>query len=101
MGNDGRRGLPVPEIEGRILGFLRGELLDPGVDVGRDDRLLSGGLLDSIRVLRLATFVEEEFQLQMEPADFVVENFDTVAVLAAYVRGAIGDGESPPTDPAR
>ncbi len=101
MGNDGHRGLPVPEIEDRILEFLRRELLDPGVDVDRDAPLLSGGLLDSIRVLRLATFAEEEFQLKMEPADFVVENFDTVAALAAYVRRVIGDGQRPPTDAAR
>ena len=36
--------------------------------------------------LRLATFVGEEFQIRMEPADFVIENFQTVAVLAEFVR---------------
>jgi acyl carrier protein len=48
-------------------------------------------------VLRLATFVEEEFRFKIQPADFVIENFQTVAVLAAYVRRAVGDGERPST----
>ncbi len=37
--------------------------------VNRDDDLLSGDILDSIGVLRLAAFVEEEFQINMQPAD--------------------------------
>jgi acyl carrier protein len=76
-------------VEARILEFLHAELLDPGVTASRDDELLATGLLDSIRVIRLASFVEEEFRFKMDPADFVIENFQTVAALAAYVREAI------------
>ena len=80
------------EIEHGILAFVQSELLGPGSTVNRDDDLLSGDLLDSVAVLRLATFVDEEFQIGMQPADFVIENFQTVAVLAEYVRRARGDG---------
>ena len=76
------------EIEGRILAFIQRELLSPDVTVNPTDELLSGGLLDSMAVLRLAAFVEEEFRFKMQPADFVIENFQTVAVLAEYVRRA-------------
>jgi acyl carrier protein len=92
MGCDGRPGEAGVEVEGRILGFIRSELLGPDAAVERDDELLSGGLLDSMRVLRLAAFVEEEFRFKIQPADFVIENFQTVAALTDYVRRA--------TDPA-
>lgn len=72
-------------IEGRVLSFLQRELLEPGTTIGRDDDLLSGEVIDSIGVLRLATFVSEEFGLVIQPADFVVENFRSVAVIAGYV----------------
>ena len=78
------------EVEVRILDFIHGELTAPDVSVGRDDELLSGALLDSIAVLRLATFVAEEFAFEIQPADFVIENFRSVAVLARYVRRATG-----------
>ena len=78
------------EVEEPILGFIREELLTPDMPVGREDDLLSGELLDSVAVLRLAAWVGEEFEIAMEPADFVVENFQTVAVLAAYVRRSTG-----------
>ena len=90
MGTDNAAGLETQEIEARILEFVQRELLSPEVSVERDDELLSGELLDSIGVLRLATFVQEEFRFKMQPADFVIENFQTVAVLAEYVRRAAG-----------
>jgi len=85
MANDAQ---PVPEaseIERRVLGFLQRELVEPGVTVGRDDDLLSGEVIDSMGVLRLAAFVGEEFRMVIQPSDFVVENFRSVAVIAGYV----------------
>lgn len=75
-------------IENRLLDYIREELLPPDTPVDRSDDLLSGGLLDSMSVLRLATFVGEEFDFEIAPADFVVENFRSVDALAGYVRRA-------------
>ena len=85
--------LPPPaarEVEDRIMDFVLRELLSPEVNVDREDDLLSGDLLDSVAVLRLAAFVEEEFEFKIQPADFVIENFQNVAVLADYVQRASG-----------
>ena len=79
------------EIEARLSGFIERELLSPGSTVGRHDDLLSGELLDSVAVLRLAAFVGEEFDFEIQPADFVIENFQSVAVIAGYVRRATGE----------
>ena len=92
MTDDGGNGLRSRQVEDRLIDFIRGQLLAPGTAVGRDDDLLSGDLLDSIAVLRLATFVEEELGIVVQPADFVVENFRTIAVLADYVRSRSAAG---------
>lgn len=78
------------EIECRILAFLESELLSPGVTVRRDDDLLEDELVDSVGAVRLAAFVEKEFRFAMGPADFVIENFRSVAALAEYVRRTAG-----------
>lgn len=74
----------ITEIETRILAFVHDELLAPGQTAERDDDLLSD-LLDSMAVLRLANFVDEEFGLTTRPQDFVVENFESAATIARYV----------------
>ena len=88
MANDGRPAPGAHEIESRVLAFLQGELLEPGVTIGPDADLLSGEVLDSMGVLRLAAFVGEEFRIDVRPSDFVVENFRSVAVIAGYVERA-------------
>lgn len=73
------------EIQARILDYIRDELLDEDIEVRPDDDLLSGELLYSLAVLRLATFVDETYAIGMKPTDFTVENFQTVAALTDYV----------------
>ena len=85
MAADGAAPPEAQQIEDRLLRFIQGELLGPGTTLDRHDDLLSGELLDSVAVLRLATFVGEEFDFEIRPADFVVENFQSVAVIAEYV----------------
>ena len=77
--------LTPEEVEGRILDFIRQELLGSGATVEREDDLLSGELLDSMGILRLTTFVEQEYRIRIPPASFVVENFQNVEVLAGFV----------------
>jgi len=72
-------------IERLVLDFITRELLDENTDLSPDDDLLSGELLDSMGVLRLATHVDETFAIGMKPADFRVENFRSARALADYV----------------
>jgi acyl carrier protein len=91
-------GLTAPQIETRILDFLERHLLGPDVKIERDDELLSGELLDSIGAIRLAAFLEKEFEIDMQSTGFVVENFQSVAVLAAYVLRAANPADHEPDD---
>ena len=88
MGAEAPVSTEIERVENRLLEFIRTELMAPGTAIGRDDELLSGDLLDSIAVLRLAAFVGEELGVEIEPADFVIENFRSAKVLAAYVQRA-------------
>ena len=73
------------EIQATILAFIHQELVAPGVHVSAGDDLLTGEILDSLAVLRLATFVDESFNIGMQPTDFLIENFQSVAVLTEFV----------------
>ena len=73
------------EISTTTLDFIRNELLDEELEVGSGDDLLSGELLYSLAVLRLATYVEETFGIEMMPANLTVENFQTDRTLTDFV----------------
>lgn len=70
------------EIERFILDdLLSGERssLDP------DEPLFNSGTLDSLGTLRLITFLEERFGLQIGDGDVGDENFGTLRKLQAFV----------------
>ena len=49
-------------------------------------------------VLRLASFVGDAFQIDIQPGDFVIENFRTVSAIAAYVRRRLADSADAKTE---
>jgi acyl carrier protein len=74
----------------RIEAFLREDvLLDPQADL-LPDTPLAQGLIDSMGLLVLIAFVEEEFDVELDPADITLANFATIADIARLVeaRGA-------------
>ena len=67
-----------------IRQFIRESFL---VDDFTDDQsFLATGLIDSLGVLQLVSFVEATFGLQVPDVDLVPEHFDSVERLAEYVR---------------
>ena len=48
--------------------------------------LLDGGILDSLSLLRLVVFLEEQFKITIAETDLLPENFDSVNAICAYLR---------------
>jgi len=56
--------------------------------------LLESGILDSLGVLDLVAFVEQEFAITVSDDELLPENFQTVSQLAAFVaqkRNVVGE----------
>ena len=61
-------------------------MFDASTDDLQDDTpLLSSGIIDSIGILELVEFVQDEYGIAVEDADLVRDNFDSVNNLAAYL----------------
>ena len=58
-----------------------------------EDNLFTGGYVDSVGIMRLIAHLESTFAMKIPPPDLIPENFRTVRVMAAYLRGT--DGQEP------
>lgn len=66
-----------------VENFLFGE----GGDALTDDQsLVEAGLIDSLGVAELVAFIETEFGIQPADEELVPENFDFIALIAAFVQ---------------
>ena len=61
----------------------------PPADVDLDEDLLTGGLIDSIGIVRLIADAEAEFDVKVPDPDLVPENFRTLRVRTAYFDGLL------------
>lgn len=75
-------------MEAIIKTFISRELISkPELPPLKDDTpLLESGLLDSLALLRLLVFLEEELHVSVDDFEVLPENFETIASICAYVR---------------
>lgn len=73
-------------IEGTLRDFIVEELLDERYD-GRDP--LATGAVDSLGVEQLIEYMDEEWGVALADEELVLENFESLAVLAALVESKL------------
>jgi acyl carrier protein len=70
-------------VQDRVKQFIKDSFLVD--EVGEDESFLASGIIDSIGVMHLVSFIESELGTKVPDTDLVPENFDSVARIAAYV----------------
>lgn len=75
-------------IEEQIRDYIVANLMfgEITVEFDNDSSLLELGIVDSVGVMELVLFVEEQYGLAIEDDEIVPENFDSVSQLAAYIQ---------------
>ena len=62
--------------------MLHGSLSAP---LGDDDQLVEAGIIDSLGVMTLLSFLDEKFSIQVSGDDLVPENFASISAIAALI----------------
>lgn len=76
-------------MKATLKSYIERELLSDrgGVALRDEDNLLGSGLVDSMGMMSLVLFIEDEFDVVVPPEDVVIENFLSVDAISAYLQG--------------
>lgn len=75
------------DIESKLRQFIIKNLYYAEDNVlAEDDSFLQTGVIDSMGVMELVAFVQSEFGIEVEQSEVIVENFDSIRKLAAFVK---------------
>ena len=68
-----------------LISYIRDELLDGRIyaDLKEDDDLLTSGLVDSLGMMTLVTFIEETIGIRVPPEDVTLESFSTITQIVS------------------
>ena len=70
-----------------IINYITQELVGEELDdeLGTSEDLLGSGLIDSLGMMKLVVFIENEFNVKIPPEDMIIENFMTVDHIMNYL----------------
>lgn len=70
-----------------IINYIEQELLSGQSDLKleADEDILTTGLIDSIGIMNLITFLEQKFEVTIPAEDMTIENFMTVEIIETYI----------------
>jgi acyl carrier protein len=62
--------------------MLHGSLTTP---LGDEDQLVESGIIDSLGVMTILSFLDERFSIQVSGNDLIPENFESVSAISALI----------------
>jgi acyl carrier protein len=70
-----------------IKDFIQNEIIQDTMDRPLDDndQLVESGIVDSLGIMSLLSFLEEQFSIQIPSEDLYPENFASVSTITALV----------------
>jgi acyl carrier protein len=68
-----------------IREYIKTELIMSDDSSLRDDTPLWGGVIDSVGLMQLITFIEERFEIEVDDEELTSAHFGTVGDIAALV----------------
>ena len=74
------------DAESRITQFIRDSIAAEGRAVGPDTRLFEEGIIDSMTLAELLTFLEDQFEIRIGPMDITPDHFGSVRKIVNYLQ---------------
>jgi acyl carrier protein len=75
-------------IKEKIKNYIAENILfsSNGFPYSDDTSFLENGVIDSMNVLELVAFIEENFAITVEDSDLTPDNFDSINRMADYIQ---------------
>ena len=74
------------DIRERLRKFITTDLIrDEDYNLGDEEGIITGGLMDSFALAEFAVFVEQEFDVYIPDAELTVEKMDTLKQMVARI----------------
>ncbi len=74
-------------MEELIIDYIKNEFHNgrSDLEIEPEDDLLSSGLIESMSMMRLIQYIEQQFKIKVSPQDMTIENFFTVEAMVNYI----------------
>lgn len=82
----------MSDLGGRLLHFVQEEVCLGGIELDLSTDLLLTGAVDSLGVIRITQWLEDETGIVVDPGDVTLDNFQTIDRMLVYVDKQLSAG---------
>ena len=76
----------MENMEKKIERFIVQEILFGRMEhIAPDESLINSGILDSVTLLQLISFIEEQFDITVEDEEVTADNFETIQIMREFI----------------
>lgn len=79
------------DIEEGLRRFIGQELDAPQEALGSDYPLIKNHVIDSLGLLQIVTFIENEFEIEVQDEEVASENFESISSIAKLVESKLAE----------
>ncbi len=83
--------MAIDEILKKFISEEKGINID---DISNDISLLESGMIDSINMVQILSFIEEQFSIKVEDNELIPENFDTINSIFNLIKRKLPDNST-------
>jgi len=83
--------MQLQDLVSKIADDLAVDATNP---IAHDTELLMSGIVDSLGVINLVTWIEDQIGAQIDPGDVVIENFETPDAIMRFAGTLNADASS-------
>lgn len=81
----------MSDLTTRLVSFVRHDICNDTIDLAPDTDLLLTGAVDSLGVIRITQWIEDETGIEVDPGDVTLDNFQTIDRMVVYVEKRLAD----------
>lgn len=75
----------IDTLTHRLLEFVRDEIVLVDLELTDATDLLLTGAVDSLGIIRITQWIEDEAGVSVDPGDVTIENFQTIGRMITYL----------------
>ena len=73
------------QFEARLTTYIKDEIVLDDVEITSETDLLLSGVVDSLGVIRITEWVEDEAGILVDPGDVTIDNFQTIERIVGFI----------------
>lgn len=81
----------MKDLTAALVAFVEQEVCGGTLELAPDTDLLLTGAVDSLGVIRITQWIEDETGVEVDPGDVTLDNFQTIERMVVYVEKRLAE----------